>query len=86
MNDKRIINGLKSIRRRFYGFATLLAIVSSVDYFFLSGKSTFFFMSVFMGSIIIGGTISSFIEGYESWEPRPLSLEKIGNPTPKNVS
>ena len=65
MNEK-VISGLKSVRRRFYMWAGANAFVAVCDKVFLEGKMATLFMVIVLVSVVIGGTISSFIEGYEN--------------------
>lgn len=64
MNEK-VISGLKSVRRRFYMWAGGNAVVAVYDKVFLEGKVASLFMIIVLVSVVIGGTISTFIEGYE---------------------
>ena len=65
MNDKRLINGLKGVRSRFYGWAIMCFAVSLYDMFVLEGKAARIFLLIVLIGVVLGGSISSFIEGYE---------------------
>jgi hypothetical protein len=64
MNEK-VISGLKSVRRMFYMWATACAIAAVCDIIFLERIAAKPFFTLVLVFVILGGAISSFIEGYE---------------------